>query len=345
MSRTIILLGTAILLLAGCEKKAASVHPAFYFWKTTFSPADPPLQQYLEATNAQRLYVKFFDVDWDYKTNAPVPLASILWDSRPPDGIEIVPTVFITNRVFQQLPIQEIPALTSQLDQKIFDLLDQADHPRISEVQLDCDWTQSTREHYFRLLKSLKSRLSEKGIQLSATIRLHQVKYPQQTGVPPADRGMLMFYNMGDVQDWEEENSILNLEKAQAYLRGIDRYPLPLDLALPLFQWGVVFRDGEMIRLINQLDEKQLQDRTRFYPMGVGRFEVTAHTFLDGTFLYEGDFIRLEKVDTTLLSATVDVLEHYQWAHRLNLAFYHLDSTVVSSFDPAYLHQLLSRFE
>ncbi|MBK8703650.1 MAG: hypothetical protein IPN33_08475 [Saprospiraceae bacterium] len=137
-------------------------------------------------------------------------------------------------------------------------------HWRILEIQIDCDWTEKTRDSYFYLLKKMREQLEPGNCALSATIRLHQVRYFKKTGAPPVDRGMLMFYNMGDVESWEEPNSILNIKKGEPYLDGAARYPLPLDVALPAFGWGVLFREGRMIRLIYPIDEKVLADTSRF---------------------------------------------------------------------------------
>jgi len=72
--------------------------PAFYHWKTHFRPSTDS-EQLRQRINSDRLYVKFFDVDWDYKSKAPIPLAEVIWQSEPTAQTEIVPTVFITNRV------------------------------------------------------------------------------------------------------------------------------------------------------------------------------------------------------------------------------------------------------
>ena len=45
---------------------------------------------------------------------------------------------------------------------------------------------------------------------MSATIRLHQVKYRADTGVPPVDRGMLMAYNLLPPDQAGERSSILD---------------------------------------------------------------------------------------------------------------------------------------
>ena len=66
------------------------------------------------------------------------------------------------------------------------------------EIQLDCDWNSSTQKKYFNLIEEMKLYPTWENIVWSATIRLHQLKYPKQTGVPPVNKGVLMFYNMGN---------------------------------------------------------------------------------------------------------------------------------------------------
>jgi hypothetical protein len=68
------------------------------------------------------------------------------------------------------------------------------------------------------------------------------VKYRERTGVPPVDRGMLMFYNMGRFSADPEARAIFDLESARRYLARISSYPLPLDLALPMWSWTVAPR-------------------------------------------------------------------------------------------------------
>ena len=70
------------------------------------------------------------------------------------------------------------------------------DIENVKEIQIDCDWTASTQEAYFEFLHYLKEKAKDKQIQLSATIRLHQLSMTP----PPVDRGILMMYNTGDVK-------------------------------------------------------------------------------------------------------------------------------------------------
>lgn len=180
---------------------------------------------------------------------------------------------------------------------------------------------------------------------LSATIRLHQLKFFEKTGIPPVDRGMLMFYNMGDLEAWETENSILDPAAGKKYLTPDARYPLPLDFALPLFRWGVLFRDGQLFKLINNLGEKDLQDTLRFTPITSGRFLVKKSTYLQGYYLYEDDLIRLESVKTGQLEAAAALLGKMFPPAERTVGFYHLDSGLVRGFPAKNLEKVLEKIK
>lgn len=333
------------LFIAACTRPGErEVRPAFYHWQTRLelSAGERAL---VDSLGVGRLYVKFFDVDWDAAFGEPAPLAEVQLAPGTYAGLEIVPAVFITNRTLERLPASGLEALAGNMSDKLFSLAEADSSLHIKEVQLDCDWTAGTREAYFQLLRLLEERLAPRGISLSATIRLHQLRYPERTGVPPVERGMLMFYNMGSLDDWEEPNSILNLVKAEPYLEGLGAYPLRLDLALPLFRWGVLYREGRMIRLLNNLDAGQLSDSSRFRLLGKGRYQVLQGAFLDGHYLYEGDLIRLEAIAPQLLQQAARRLRSLPWGDEMNLAFYHLDSTAAAGFRAQDLKEAIGQFK
>ncbi len=331
-------LGVLVAISHGCNPRSGVPEPAFYYWKTRLSVSEEQ-RDYLSGLGARKIYVKFFDVDWD---GGPVPLAEVEIDTARLGGLDIVPCVFITNRCVAQLPESGTAQLAARILQKTEELAAQYPGIRIREVQADCDWTASTRERYFNLLRRLRANLNAKGIILSATVRLHQYRRPEQTGVPPADRGMLMCYNTGDLEKWEEENSILRAEDVRQYTAGAGTYPLPLDVALPVFRWGVLFRDGRMIRLLHGLAPEHLGDSTRFRRTSVHRFEVIKSTFWDGYYLYEGDCLRLEAPEWEDLAESARLLQKV-WRRSgrgTTAAFYHLDSTAVQHYPPKALSSL-----
>jgi hypothetical protein len=321
----------SICFLPTCRQEVLTTQMAFYHWQTQLS-VDSLEQQWLTQTHSQRLYVKFFDVDWSYAQQAAIPQAELLLSTLP-QTVDIVPTVFLTNRCFQELPILETAALATAVFEKI-----QALWPQLAptEIQIDCDWTATTRAAYFQFLEDLKAILPA-ATTLSATIRLHQYRYPEQTGVPPVDRGMLMYYNMGDLNDWTETNSMLNLEKAAPYLDAAP-YPLALDLALPLFRWGVLFREGRMIKLINnlsisELNSDKVEKLAEMPELGSSRWLVTQDHYLHGYYLYTGDQIRLEYITSDLLERAALQLKEIPQKSDRHLSFYHLDGSLLDRSD------------
>lgn len=259
-------------------------------------------------------------------------------------GVEIIPTVFITNRTLVNIKEEDLADLAQKIGQKLIGQL--ADFPNciLKEIQFDCDWSKSTRQKYFSLLNLLKRELMTVDIQLSVTIRLHQIKYATETGIPPVERGMLMYYNMGKVQEQTTENSILDNQIGQQYLANLKKYPLPLDLALPLFKWGVLFRDNKMIKLLNQQKEAELADSKRFRKVDENHWEVIKSTYLDGVYLYENDEIRLEQVKMKELRAAADLLHAQLKRIDRSIVFYHLDSMVLKDYEVTDLNQILLKF-
>lgn len=331
-----------LFLLTSCTQPETQISPAFYHWRTRLALTETE-RTYLQELHVKKLYAKFFDVDWSENSQQALPQALIeLASETLPDSVVLIPTIFITNRTFLNLPASEIPQLATNICDKIKAL---AKAP-FDEVQLDCDWSEKTRGAYFQLLETMRQNLGP-AVALSATIRLHQVKYPKQTGVPPVDRGMLMFYNMGDLEVGEERNSILNLEIAQQYLdKNTAHYPIPLDVALPLFSWGVLFREGKMIRLINNLSAAELAGDERLRAIEPNRFEVLRSGYLDGYYLYTEDEIRIEAVQAENLTAAAQLLKRYlpKTAQR-NLAFYHLDSVLLQRFSLQRINSIVKEMK
>ncbi|MBI1228255.1 MAG: hypothetical protein GC192_23680 [Bacteroidetes bacterium] len=330
------------------EQQKPVIAPAFYHWKTLFNPTEAE-QRYLDSIGVKKIYVKFFDVDWDEASQQPVPLATVEIDSSHLHGLEIVPTIFITNRCLLNLPMQQVDTLAWLIFQKIKSF----ETKPSQEIQFDCDWTAQTQAKYFALLNSVRSivesdspfTIHHSPLKISTTIRLHQFKYPEKTGVPPVDRGMLMCYNMGDLDDWATENSILDLATAKTYLlQHAKSYPLSLDFALPLFRWGILFRDGRLVKLLNDLSAADLQDTARFQKTAENRYKVLKSTYLNAYYLYAGDQLRLEGIEQESLLGMAKLLREQENDTSLTVAFYHLDSTATILFPKEKIEEVLEQF-
>ncbi|MGA0558571.1 hypothetical protein ACO2Q8_18060 [Larkinella sp. VNQ87] len=325
----------AMLLCVSCEKpQPKQLTPAFYFWQTTFRLA-PNERKLLHRLAVQKLYIRFFDVDWDPATQGPQPKAVIRF-AEMPNGLSLVPVVFITNQTLIRCPASAIPTLAENIERKIR-LLRRENRISINEIQLDCDWSASSRSNYFRLLREIKKRFSG---TLSATIRLHQIKYPDQTGIPPVDRGMLMVYNMADWKRPATRNSIYDLEVAGRYLGSLNAYKLPLDVVLPLFRWTVVYRSNRFLTFLNNVDASKLRVIPALKPVAENRFEAQRDTTVFGFSVRRGDLFRAESVQPADLEQGRAVLLSKIPNQKLTFALYHLDSTVTSPYSDAFLHSL-----
>ncbi len=317
---------------AGTSRQIA---PAFYHWKSTFDPTRSETQQ-LKSLNVQKLYIHFFDVDWDSRTRRPIPKAFVQF--RQKASVNIVPVVFITNRTLTNLTPAALPELATNVSQAIT-RISQQNGIRLSEVQIDCDWSVQTRDRYFSLLTRLAAQLH---CPLSATIRLHQIKYTDQTGIPPVSRGMLMLYNVADWKQADTQNSIYDAEVANQYLSFVPTYPLPLDMVMPLFRWTVVYRNNRFLTFLTNVDRKALVASTFLAVQpDTMRFVATRDTAAWGLSIRSGDLFRAEAVEAkTLIEEKNRLLRQIQ-NQQITFALYHLDSTVLSAYSRETLQTLL----
>ena len=92
-----------MLLLVACNQPEQSdfTQLNYYHWGQNFD-FSPYEQAILKHSKSQKLYVRFFDVQWSDDYEAPVPVSTINF-SQIPTEIEVVPTIYITNDEMQRL--------------------------------------------------------------------------------------------------------------------------------------------------------------------------------------------------------------------------------------------------
>ena len=237
----------------------------------------------------------------------------------------IVPVVYIVNDALTRPGFQPRAAAAS-----LFDSLQ--GWSGWSELQVDCDWTPSTRAAYFALLDNLGKKLHAEGKSLSATIRLHQVKYRSQTGVPPVDRGMLMAYNLLPPTDAGEKSSILDDGELAGYLPSMKSYPLPLDTALPVFGWVAQWEGPRLLGLIDDAGAPAQLSGPGFAPMGPGRYVAVSRGSLLGRSVEKGDVLVIDRPGFDAVLKAADKLHAaLRWESR-SVALYHLDSQTIETF-------------
>lgn len=282
-----------LVLLGACSYEDTPPEQALYCWKTQvqFSAEEA---DFVKNNRIERLYIRYCDVG--LRDNAPVPIAPVDIDTLSVQGKTVIPVVYLKNEIFNSELTEGNSTYISMLAHKLGDYIEQINRYyrlRVSEVQFDCDWSLSTKQAYFSMLEAFKK---EYPYQLSATIRLHQVKYREETGVPPVDYGVLMYYNMGRISA-TGANSIYDRSTALRYLGKLREYPLPLDIALPMFAWGVHSADGQVLNLVGGLTHAQAQAISTLVPIDASDiYKVAEQTYYKGRVWQAGDLIKIEEV-------------------------------------------------
>ena len=238
---------------------------SFYHWKNTYNQTDIK----------GKLYIKILEVKYSNK----LEIIRTNFKTKPKDGF--VPVVYITNETMKNVSFKDISKSIISTLKNI--------NSKYDELQIDCDWSELSRFNYFELLKDLKSKLP---IKLSSTIRLHQIKYANKTGVPPVDYGLLMYYNMSTITDFGTTNSILDNTVARRYHYNFDIYPLKLKLALPLYSQAVWFRDKHALDIMEGVTKKDFS--SNFIMISPNIYKCIKSDYLKGRYIYKDDVFRFE---------------------------------------------------
>lgn len=336
-----VLLLSLMTTLTSCSQvKPRTVERSIYYWRSSFSLNKSEYYD-LQSLKIQRIYLKFFDVIWEGK---PIPEAEIRFKTKPSESLDIVPTIFITNSTIKNLAIGDIKGLAEKIGRKTLRIAQKNLAQPIAEIQLDCDWTASTREKYFLLLKEIQELFLDKRIKVSTTIRLHQVKFYQRTGVPPVERGILMTYNVAPVNEIKTRNSIFDITLVKDYTRHIGEYPIDLDVALPIFSWGVVFQDNRFIGLINNIGIENFQNKQYFQRRSGHLIDVIKDTEVKGFRLYHGDTVRFESADSREVLAVSKYLSQKIRSRRIKIVLYHFDDLTLRRTGYAEMEKFFTAF-
>ena len=246
--RLTLLFGVLVAVVLSSCSRQPEVQPvrSMYYWRTVYSLSQAE-RDFMKAHHVERLYVRYFDVVLN-EQGEPTPNATIKFPTASSGSErgtvgEVVPVVFIVNDCMAR-PHE---GLAEKILTRVQQMNETHDVKGVNELQIDCDWTITTRRNFFAFLSELRTLAQAKGIALSATIRLHQLSQP----VPPVDRGVLMVYNTGDVTRLDCHHPILDLNDVRQYLHHLKNYDLPLSAAYPLFSWRVLFRNGRYVGIMH----------------------------------------------------------------------------------------------
>jgi hypothetical protein len=309
---------------------------SFYYWKTVFR-LSPKEKNTLTTNEVKRLYIRYFDIDLDPKTQEPFPRSPIRFEESKLN-FEIVPVVYIKNRVMldKNLDVFDLAKKTNRFIQQI----NTKNNIIIQEIQIDCDWTLASKDNYLHFIEAFKKVSNKK---LSATIRLHQIKYFEKTKIPNVDRGVLMYYNMGKIAP-DSLNSIYDRNIANRYLASLKNYPLPIDIALPIYSWGIHIRDGKIIGLRNKIDANNLKNNSSFVPINGNWFKIRNSNYKEGNYYKENDLLKIETISGNDLLEMANDLDKNTVQNPKEIIFYDLDEFNLKKYDTAIFKKVIDCF-
>ena len=235
----------AVLLTTGCKQSEMPQENAVYYWRTEWR-TDSVERAFLQQYHINKVYCRYFDVVMN-SDGEPMPNATIRLVQGQQEGIKLIPTVFITENCMHQ----PHKGLAKKLVDRIVQMNETNDIKGVDELQIDCDYTARNRKNYYDFLQQVRDEAQKHGMQLSTTIRLHQLSMP----IPPVDYGVLMIYNTGDPNKFNERNPILDMRDVEPYLRYLADYELPLAAAYPTFRW---IRNFEGVHLEHTVEADEI---------------------------------------------------------------------------------------
>lgn len=328
-----------LFLIFSCDQKnqaRKSITGAIYHWKSTYSPEHKDLKK-LEELQICKQYIRFFDIDGNENVN-PAPKSVIRFKVLP--FAEIVPVVYITNRSLQNRTESEIDSLAKKLVLKIRTIADD-NELSYKSLQLDCDWSKSTQKAYFRLLRKVKEQMGDTK-ELTSTLRLHQVKFIEQTGIPPVNRVSLMLYNVGDWTNPLTTNSLFDPTIIDQYIYRLPEYPLPIDIALPIYQQTLVYRNGKLFTFMKSQSFEDVSVSLQLKKVeGTQNYVCLENAHFMNKSFRKGDVFRFESVDFDQLKLVSDAVQNRIQNPDTEIIFYHLDPGALRQFSKKEFRQLL----
>jgi len=346
-----------VLLTCGfsCKREhKIAIERAFYYWKNNEYKIDTTEITYLKDLKIKKLYVKFFEVESDSFYGA-IPTAKTYLElykgrfQQKEDStkfkslsqIEFIPVIFIRNDVFNNLTLKSIDQLAINiafLTKKYYDERFSVSDSSLKEIQIDCDWTKSTKDKYFYLLTKLKIELNINLI--SCTLRLYPYKFSNIMGVPPVDKVTLMCYNLISPRTLNE-NSILSNNELIKYIKPSKKYPLHIDFALPVYSWMQIYHNDRLVGIINplKLDSTQIKQRNNLW------FDIIKDIEIEDNYLRVGDRIKFEEINSIDIEKTIDSLKKYvQIDKNTTVSLFHLDNNNLKKYNNETLNHFFSDF-
>lgn len=153
-----------------------------------------------------------------------------------------------------------------------------------------------------------------------------------------------MPYNVGNITAPGSVNSIFDRAMAAPYFASSEPYPLPLDIGLPAFSWGVQFRKGAFVGILKQ---EQVYDA-----MNAGLLSGDTHGVLhvvneNNTAMPEfhlGDEIRTETITPELIAQVTELSRTAVNSDTMAVAYFEASASTFHRMGPGEVNAGFTAF-
>lgn len=307
----------SLFTILSCHRKSEVTNGA-YFWNSRnfyeyFSERELLA---MKCNKIKKYYCKLTDVVFDRDYHArPTTIYSLPTVDSFQQEI-LVPCIYFTNEVMLQSTKEELEYMANKIATRVNEL-------KVKEFQIDCDWSETSKDNYFHFIRELKKKLN-KETAISATIRLYQYKYFEKAGVPPVDRGMLMLYNFNPPTTYNGKNAVFEMQEAKKYLNDID-YPLPLDFAMAHYTWHILYDiDNNFIGFVNPEDTKNILNIAT-QQKDTNCYVLKEDISLEGYFARKGQKLVKHETNAATIQQSVDLIQDIKNTAKYSVAIFDMN--------------------
>jgi hypothetical protein len=148
---------------------------------------------------------------------------------------------------------------------------------------------------------------------------------------------------MGNLTRYGGHNSILEVQEAKDYLKHIGIYPLPLDVALPIYHWAALFEHSRFKGITYNISKTDFNSKSITQKEN-NLYLMLRDTMVGGYRFKKGQEIRFEEPDKNDLEQIGTYIGNHIKDSVYRLAFFHLDSRATKRFKIKDLNDIANTF-
>ena len=200
----------AVLLTTGCKQSDMPQENSVYYWRTEWR-TDSVERAFLQQYHINKVYCRYFDVVMN-SDGEPMPNATIRFVQAQPEGIKLIPTVFITENCMHQ----PHKGLAKKLVDRIVQMNETNDISSVDEIQIDCDFTARNLKNYYDFLQQVREEA-----------RNSDFRWQNHSIIPVAEKNL---WREGEAGVRTMALSPRSIRKSSAYCSSSRAWPFPCRL-------------------------------------------------------------------------------------------------------------------